>query len=184
MNEMNRRLLLKVFAAFSVASYAALGNDQESAIHLVKAGADRTGQPHKAARANSHLDFKVLTPETKGAVFIMENRNMLRGGPPRHVHYEQEEWFYFVEGSGDVLLEVGDMKLRLKPGDSVLAPRNVPHVWAYLGLQPGRMLFAFTPAARIQGFFEEASKPGAKVGDPGRFESHGMKVLGPPLLGE
>src|SRR5579864_522252 len=36
-----------------------------------------------------------------------------------------------------VLMEVGETKLRLKPGDSVLAPRNVAHVWAYLGQQPG-----------------------------------------------
>jgi len=184
MNEPGRRSLLKVFAAFSVAPYAVLGNKQESAGHLVKAGADRTGQPHKAARANSHLDFKVLTHETSGALFIMENRNMVRGGPPRHIHYEQEEWFYFVEGSDDVLMEVGDTKLRLKPGDSVLAPRNVPHVWAYLGLQPARMLFAFTPAARIESFFEETSKPDAEVNDPSRFEGHGMKLVGPPLLRE
>jgi len=58
---------------------------------------------------------------------------MVRGGLPRHIHYEQEEWFYFVEGSDEVLMEVGETKLRLKPGDSVLVPRNVPHVWAYLG---------------------------------------------------
>jgi mannose-6-phosphate isomerase-like protein (cupin superfamily) len=112
----------------------------------------------------------------------MENRNMVRGGPPRHIHYEQEEWFYFVEGSDEVLMEVGETKLRLKPGDSVLAPRNIPHVWAYLGHQPGRMLFAFTPAARIESFFEETSKPDAKVNDPSRFERHGMKLVGPPLL--
>jgi mannose-6-phosphate isomerase-like protein (cupin superfamily) len=182
MNELNRRSLLKVIAAFSVAPYAALGSEKESAVHLVKAGGDRTGQPHKAARAGTHLDFKVLTRETNGALFIMENRNMQRGGPSRHVHYEQEEWFYFVEGSDDVLLEVGETKLRLKPGDSVLAPRNVPHVWAYLGQQPGRMVFAFTPAARIESFFEEASRPDAKVDAPDRFERHGMKVVGPPLL--
>jgi mannose-6-phosphate isomerase-like protein (cupin superfamily) len=113
----------------------------------------------------------------------MENRNMVRGGPPRHIHFQQEEWFYFVEGSDSVLMEVGDKKLRLKPGDSVLAPRAVPHVWAYLGEKPGRMLFAFTPAAQIESFFEETSRPGAKVADPSRFERHGMKVVGPPLLG-
>jgi hypothetical protein len=31
-------------------------------------------------------------------------------------------------------------------------------------------------------FFEEASRPDAKVNDPSRFERHGMKVVGPPLL--
>jgi len=182
MHELDRRSMLKVFTALSLASFPAFGVEKEDAIHVVEAGRDRTGQPHKAARANSHLDFKVLTRETSGALFIMANRNMVRGGPPRHIHYEQEEWFYFVEGSDDVLLEIGETKLRLKPGDSVFAPRNVPHVWAYLGQQPGRMLFAFTPAARIESSFEETSQPDAKVNDPSRFERHGMKLVGPPLL--
>jgi quercetin dioxygenase-like cupin family protein len=88
-----------------------------------------------------------------------------------------------MEATSVSLMEVGETKLRLKPGDSVLAPRNVPHVWAYLGQQPGRMLFVFTPAARIESFFEETSKPDAKVNDRSRFERHGMKLVGPPLLG-
>src|SRR5438270_1885113 len=117
--------MLKLVAALSFAPDCALADEKESTVQLVEAGTDRTGQPHKAARANSHLDFKVLTHETNRALFIMENRNMLRGGPSRHVHYEQEEWFYFVEGSDEVLMEIGETKLRLKPGDSVLAPRNV-----------------------------------------------------------
>ena len=183
MHELDRRSMLKIAAAFSLGPFSSIADEMKSTVHLVEAGTDRTGQPHKAARANSHLDFKVLTHESKGALFIMENRNMVRGGPPRHVHYEQEEWFYFIEGSDEVLMEVGETKLRLKPGDSIFAPRNVPHVWAYLGQQPGRMLFAFTPAAKIESFFEETSKPDARVNDPSRFERHGMKLVGPPLLG-
>lgn len=179
---LDRRSLLNALAALPFAP-SLLGQTKSESLHVVSSGPDRTGRPHKAARMNSHLDFKVLTDETNGALLIMENRNMLRGGPPRHIHFEQQEWFYFAEGSDDVVMEVGEMKLRLKPGDSVLAPRAVPHVWAYLGKKPGRMLFAFTPAARIESFFEEASRPGAKVDDPSRFERHGMKLVGPPLLG-
>jgi mannose-6-phosphate isomerase-like protein (cupin superfamily) len=183
MHELDRRSLLKALAALPFAPYLGLADEGPQSLHVVQAGADRTGHPHKAARANSHLDFKVLSAETNGALFIIENRNMVRGGPPRHIHYEQEEWFYFLEGSSEVVMEVGEKKLRLNPGDSVLAPRNVPHVWAYLGEQPGRMLFAFTPAATIESFFEETSRPDAKVNDPSRFERHGMKLVGPPLLG-
>ncbi len=178
----DRRSLLKTIAALPFVSSLGTASPGSESVQVVKAGADRTGVPHKAARADSHLDFKILSRETNGSLFVMENRNMIRGGPPRHVHFEQEEWFYFVEG-GEVIMEVGDQKISLKPGDSVLAPRNVPHVWAYLGGPPGRMLFAFTPAARIESFFEETSKPDAKVADPSRFERHGMKLLGPPLLG-
>jgi hypothetical protein len=35
----------------------------------------------------------------------------------------------------------------------------------------------------IESYFEETSKPGAKLNDPQRYEAHGMKLLGPPLLG-
>jgi hypothetical protein len=34
---------------------------QPASTHVVRNRTDRTGQPHKAARADSHLDFKVLT---------------------------------------------------------------------------------------------------------------------------
>ena len=105
---------------------------------------------------------------------------MVRGGPPRHIHFEQEEWFFLVEG-GEVVMEIGNQKVRLQPGDSVLAPRNVAHVWAYLGDRPGRMLFAFTPAGRIEDFFVQTSKPDAVMGDQRLFEAHDMKVVGPPL---
>jgi mannose-6-phosphate isomerase-like protein (cupin superfamily) len=182
MLSLDRRSLLRAVTALPFASWLATAEDGIQAVQVVQAVADRTGQPHKAVRADSHLDFKVLTRETNGGMFVMENRNMIRGGPPRHVHFEQEEWFYLIEGS-EVLMEIGEQKLRLKPGDSVLAPRNVPHVWAYIGEQPGRMIIAFSPAAKIESYFEETSKPDAKLNDPQRYEAHGMKLLGPPLLG-
>ena len=179
--ELQRRSFLQAMATIPFMNFLPSDEPKDNQVRIVPAGADRTGTPHKAARAGSHLDFKVITSDTAGRVFIMENRDMKRGGPPRHIHFEQEEWFYFVEGNAEVVMEVGDQKLRLKPGDSMLAPRSVPHVWAYLGDQPGRMLFAFSPAAKIEDFFIEASKPDARVDDASRFERHGMKLVGPPL---
>jgi mannose-6-phosphate isomerase-like protein (cupin superfamily) len=129
-----RWTVLKAMAALPFAPIAGQTPSREP-IHVVSAREDRTGQSHNAARADSHLDFKVLTAETNGALFIMENRDMVRGGPPRHIHFDQEEWFLVIEG-GEVAVEIGDVKLTLEPGDSVLAPRNVPHVWAYLGDRP------------------------------------------------
>ena len=81
MHELDRRSMLKVVAALSLGPHSALADEKESTLHFVEAGTDRTGQPHKVARANSHLDFKVLTHETNSALFIMENRNMVRGNP-------------------------------------------------------------------------------------------------------
>ena len=73
---------------------------------------------------------------------------------------------------------LAEKKVELRPGDSILAPRNVPHVWAYVGKKPGRMLMGFTPAGQMEDFFALSSKQpvDAKIA-----EAHGMKWLGPPL---
>jgi hypothetical protein len=51
MHELDRRSMLKVVAALSLGPYSALADEKESTLHFVRAGTDRTGQPHKAARA-------------------------------------------------------------------------------------------------------------------------------------
>jgi hypothetical protein len=35
------------------------------------------------------------------------------------------------------------------PGDSLFAPRRVPHVWAHVGEGRGSILVAFTPAGKM-----------------------------------
>ena len=144
---------------------------------FVAAGADATGTEHHGPRAGTHLDFKVLTKDTQAGFFLIEHRNVPQGGPVRHLHYAQEEWFFLIEGN-KVVIEVGDERFMLRPGDSILAPRNVPHVWAYVGERPGRMLMGFTPAGQMEDFFTLSSKQpvDAKIA-----EAHGMKWIGPPL---
>ncbi len=71
------------------------------------------------------LQIKVSTEDTDGALFVFEHADMGKGGPPRHFHHEQDEWFYVIEG--DFAFEVGDERFTLGPGDSLLAPRMVPH---------------------------------------------------------
>lgn len=97
------------------------------------------------------LQIKVSTDDTDGALFVFEHANMGKGGPPRHFHYEQDEWFYAMKG--DFAFEVGDERFTLRPGDSLLAPRTVPHVWAYVGDNPGTLLLAVQPAGSLEAFF-------------------------------
>jgi uncharacterized cupin superfamily protein len=80
-------------------------------------------------------------------------------GPARHLHYEQDEWFYVLEG--DFEFEIGADKFTLSPGDSLLAPRKVPHVWAYKGGSCGRVLVEFSPAGKMEAFFREVTKANA-----------------------
>ena len=128
------------------------------------------------------LQIKVSTSDTGGALFAFEHANMGRGGPPRHFHYEQDEWFYALKG--EFAFEVGDEKFTLQPGDSLFAPRMVPHVWAYLGDKSGTLLLAVQPAGSLEAFFLDSAKM-TRLPTPEeaaqQFAAHGMKVVGPPL---
>ena len=99
----------------------------------VAAGEDRFGE--QRGLGISTITFKV-SPQDSGGLFILENTFREKGGPARHLHYHQDEWFYAVEG--EFIVEVGPERIRLNPGDSLLAPRQVPHVWAYVGDSRGQ----------------------------------------------
>jgi mannose-6-phosphate isomerase-like protein (cupin superfamily) len=143
----------------------------------VAAGEDRFRE-HRGLGI-SVIEFKVV-PQDSSGLFVIENSFHARGGPPRHLHYEQDEWFYALEG--EFLIEVGQERIRLNPGDSLLAPRRVPHVWAYTGATRGRMLITFMPAGQMEAFFREVTKANAMPPqDPGLWRAHGMELLGPPL---
>jgi mannose-6-phosphate isomerase-like protein (cupin superfamily) len=143
----------------------------------VASGADRFGE--QRGLGISTIAFKV-TPQDTDDLFIIENTLHAKGGPPRHLHHHQDEWFYVLEG--EFLIEVGDERLRLLPGDSVLAPRKVPHVWASVGERGGRILILFRPAGLMEAFFRTTTLANAMPSqDPALWRAHGMDVLGPPL---
>jgi quercetin dioxygenase-like cupin family protein len=147
-------------------------------IQKVMAGADLFGE-HRGLGI-SEISFKVV-PKDGSDLFVIENTFHAKGGPAKHLHYEQDEWFYALEG--DFTVEVGQERFALKPGDSLLAPRKIPHVWAYTGDGPrGRMLITFMPAGKMEAFFREVTKANAMPPqDPELWKAHGMELMGPPL---
>lgn len=149
-----------------------------SPLLLVPAGSDRDGE--RRSMGITTLAFKVATRDTGGRLFVIEQTNHTKGGPPRHVHPDQDEWFYAIEGA--FVAEVGGRSERLTAGDSLLAPRGIPHVWAFVGDGIGRLLVAFTPAGKMEAFFHEVTKTEAMPAqDPALWLAHGMRVVGPPL---
>lgn len=143
----------------------------------VAAGEDRFGE-HRGLGVSA-IQFKVV-PQGSNGILVIENTFREKGGPARHLHFDQDEWFYAVEG--EFIVEVGQERIKLNPGDSLLAPRQVPHVWAYVGDKSGRMLIAFMPAGKMEAFFREVTRANAMPPqDPELWRAHGMELLGPPL---
>lgn len=148
----------------------------------VFAGQDRHEKPGLMIWGRIPLAAKVSTAETGGLFYSFEHRDMPKGGPPRHVHHEQDEWFYVIKGQ--FVFEVGDERFELSAGDSLFAPRGIPHAWACAGEAPGTLLTTLSPAGTFETFILETTQHAELPSQEEivkAFEAHNMSVLGPPL---
>src|SRR6266566_6158711 len=127
-HSMKRRTFLKATLAtvpLSIAAASAPAERPKRAVR-VAAGDDRFSEHIKLGGAPN--DCKVSAQDTDGAMSVFEFATPRKGGPPRHIHHDQDEWFYVMEGEFD--FQVGDDRFRLRVGESVFAPRKIAHVWA------------------------------------------------------
>ena len=146
-------------------------------VHVAR-GHDRSGEHHNLGIGI--LTFKVATADSNGAMLVVELAHHTPGGPARHLHHAQDEWFYVAEGT--YVLEVGSERFQLGPGDSVFGPRGVPHAWAYTGTSGGRIVFVVSPAGELEAFFRALSViKAAAPEDPAFWPPYGMQLVGPPL---
>ena len=126
----------------------------------------------------------VKIPETNGAFAVIEDHTPLGGGPPLHLHFEQDEWWYIVEGK--FLYEVDGKQFYAGPGDTVYAPKGTRHAFKNVGTRPGHSIVTVVPGG-LDEFFEEitATIPKDAPPDPAViapiFLKHGMELLGPPI---
>lgn len=144
--------------------------------HLVRTHQDRFAEFH--GPGYSEIIFKTSTAETP-SLFAIEHTRLVPGwGPPLHLHVAQEEWFYVLEGQ--VLIQAGDQRATLNPGDSILGPRNVPHAFVAIGPNPARMLITYTPGGQMEQFFRDTASTGPQH-MAGISSHYGVKVVGPPI---
>jgi len=158
------------------------GEGAKIPVAYVPAGGDRFRIQRDIHYTRTVIDIKASTRDTDGDLSVAEITTLEKGGPVRHVHHEQDEWWYVVEG--EYVIEVGEERYELGLGDSLLAARKVAHVWAHVGEGTGRLISALQPAGQIEAFFDELATLGSS---PEReelsraFSSHGMELVGPPL---
>lgn len=146
----------------------------------VKAGEARFGA-HTPFRGIHPNDLKVSSKDTNGMLSVFEYVGKAKIGPSFHVHFEQDEIFYVVQG--DYRFQIGDEMLLAKPGDTVFCPRNVPHTWIQES-DEGKLVYSVQPAGKMEEFFtlmSQLTHPPTAEESQAIHLKHGMKVLGPPL---
>ena len=180
-----RRAFLESMVALPLALRAPTQPPARPGVGKVASGGGRSNGVIKLPGGDL-VFVKVATEESGGTLFMTEQPIERRGsGPPKHYHEEQDEWFYCL--AGEYVVEIGDQRFRLTPGESVLGPRRVPHAFVYDGTGPGRLLVGFTPAGRMEQFFRDLEKRGKYFGDGTQEDKetarrlYGIVNVGPPL---
>jgi mannose-6-phosphate isomerase-like protein (cupin superfamily) len=177
-----RRAFLKsaasIIPATALQNVLAQGSPEPPAateLHPVPAGADRFGEARTLG--HSHLAFKVVTSDTAGNLFVVEHTNLMPDtGPALHMHLSQEEWFYVMEG--EVRFQVGERRMRLGPGESILAPRRIPHTFSATG-SPAHMLIAFAPADKMEQYFIDGAAHPSLAATADFMNRYDMQWIGP-----
>jgi quercetin dioxygenase-like cupin family protein len=129
------------------------------------------------------LVFKVTSDETGGAFDYFVVEVAPHGGPPLHVHHEQEESLHVLSGRFTVRVE--DEERVLEQGGFAFMPSGLPHAFLNLTDEPAEIVVVYTPGGGAP-FYAELG-PLTRNGMPDRaevaacFERHGMSLLRPPL---
>jgi quercetin dioxygenase-like cupin family protein len=134
--------------------------------------------------AGGGLTYKARGGETGGALTVWESTAAPGEGPPLHLHSNEHEFMYVLEGR--LRFRLGETDHTAPTGSFVFVPRGVPHTWQNAGDDDARILFVFTPASPgMERFFERSAELPEDTRMAEAFKTlasdAGMEVVGPPL---
>ena len=127
--------------------------------------------------------------DTGGRVMVTEQSSPRGSGSPLHVHHNEDEWFYVLEG--ELTIWVAGKTVVAGAGAFVFGPRDVPHTFV-VSSERARFLLVTEPAG-FEGFIRALAVsatvpeiPPAPMAPPDMepvlraAAAHGLEILGPP----
>ena len=99
--------------------------------------------------------IKATGKDTNEQFSLIEMVEYEGGEAPLHVHHNEDEAFWVLEGS--LTFEVGDKTIKAETGTFLFGPKDVPHRYR-VDKGPARLLFILAPAG-FENFIRETSEP-------------------------
>lgn len=131
--------------------------------------------------------FKLTGEQTNGSLAVIEAIIQPDSAPPPHIHHNEDESFYVLEGAFSFLY--GNQTINANKGSFVHVQKGTVHTFKNVGSLPGRLLTMISPAG-LEQFFMEIGSPvtgSAPDFDPAIIEKimrlaplYHMEVLPPP----
>jgi quercetin dioxygenase-like cupin family protein len=133
--------------------------------------------------------IKSSSETTDGHVAVTENLGPQGYGTPLHLHHNEDEWFYIIEG--ELTFWVGGEVITAPAGSFVYGPRGIAHTFIVSSTE-ARFLLVTEPAG-LENFIRALSEPAqtptlppASAQPPApelmmaTAAEYGIEILGPP----
>lgn len=98
---------------------------------------------------------KVMSEATDGEYAVIITHTPPEGGPPLHVHENEDELFYVLQGT--YRFTCGEKQVDAPEGSMIRLPKGIPHGFLNIGDQEGITMNTITPGGFEQ-FFDDIAK--------------------------
>ena len=140
----------------------------------------------------AQVHVRQARPRHAGGISLLEHRMAGGFSPPQHVHHDEDETFYVLEGR--FRFESNGEVRHLHAGEAIFLPRGIPHGFFVESPEGGRCLTITNGG--FEAMVRDTSRPAAFDGLPPQDEptlelqthlaercaAHGIELIGPPLV--
>jgi quercetin dioxygenase-like cupin family protein len=136
----------------------------------------------------SRVRMHLAQEENAARISLVEHRIPEGFSPPRHIHLDEDETFYVLEG--ELVIEAGEARRTVRAGQAAHAPRGVAH--SFRVVSPGGARCLTVSTGGFEAFVRTVSQPAVDEGLPGPAPidadvlteaagRHGILFVGPPI---
>ena len=112
---------------------------------------------------NTLVSINLSSSAGADGIAVIEHWMPFGEAPPLHVHHREDEIFHILEG--EMRFRVGDEDLVAVAGETLIAPKGVPHAFRVESVAGARCL-TITRGADFETMLKAASRPAAAPGLP------------------
>ena len=141
---------------------------------------------------NTRVEIQISTRDGQDGISVLEHKAAFGDSPPLHIHHDEDEIFRVLEG--EVRYQVGDSTVHARAGQTLIAPKGIPHTYRVESLE-GAWMLTIT-RGQFEDFIRAFGRPAenealpAPSGPPTPEQAEalaraclqfGIELVGPPL---
>jgi quercetin dioxygenase-like cupin family protein len=151
-------------------------------------------RPEKLWFLNTLITVRVASADGADGMTVLEHQVPFGDSPPMHIHHNEDEIFHMI--SGEIRLLVGGQEMWLRAGETLRAPKGVPHSFIVTSQEGARwltvtchgdferMVRALSRPAEYDGLppASGAPTPAQAAALAAACLAHKAELVGPPLM--